>query len=456
MAYINGNEVLFSANVTIGGGVGDDIEPRVEALEEETARINAVNEKQEKRLANLELAAEGEIYAYDPKNNIAKQHAVPTTAMPYAVLDSIGGYTRKSKNLLKLTPNMSIPLTVDELPITYSTDKDGYFCIDGDGGVSGFFDALALFTSRPSSVTISARYIDGTVVGPADGVDADLCLLGNTIKAPTPQNPLTYLAVSNMRYDINEYNMAIGNFTNYKIALMVEEGTTATEYEPYFEGLKSAKVKAVKSYGKNLVPSTFYKLENWGVNGSWRAFTLPTIKVDGDYTLSIKKNPNKDWGAAIFSLFVSKDGGSTWNYPDGWAEAYMLTADKNKSTVTLSLKEGYAVRVTCYPDRQATLDVIMNVQFEKGSKATEYKPYCAEPIDTYTVPSWVQALNGYGANETYIDFGARAFVNGETVTPIAEITDTVYLMVEGNGYIVGENNEGIESNLGITYQTKLA
>ena len=296
-------EAIQEANLDVSalwGRVGD--------LDETVGQNKEKAEKNEKRIALLEMANEGNTYAFTKHEDIEYNHPVPPTALPYARLDSIGGYTRRSKNLLKLTPNMSIPLTGDELPITCSTDEEGYFCIDGDGGVSGFFDCLSLFVSKPSSIVISARYIAGSVSGPAEGVDADLVLLGNTIKAPTPQNPLTYLAVSSVKYNTDEYNMAIGNFTNYKIALMVEEGTTATEYEPYFEGLKSAKVKAVKSYKADgtwldtyTVPSAVQSIDGYGLGiGTDYANTV-------DYSANIYTENVKevDLGTLDFRIYNS-------------------------------------------------------------------------------------------------------------------------------------------------------
>jgi hypothetical protein len=66
-------------------------------------------------------------------------------------------------------------------------------------------------------------------------------------------------------------------------------------------------------------------------------------------------------------------------------------------------------------------------------------------------------------NMTLADFVAK--INGVKLLYVlaesntedisAYITDTEYLKVEGGGYVVAENDEGIESNIGITYQVAL-
>jgi hypothetical protein len=503
----------------------------------------------------LESKVDGMRFTYETSTTLAYAHPVPQNALGFAILDKIGGYTRKSKNLLKLPKGKTHTWNNGGTTTTITVDENGYLCIDNGGEdtslgsettITGIGAIDELLVNKPTNATLSVRYISGSA-SESDNVQGllDLSILGFSINGlPTSVGQVVSATQTNAKYADVVY--ALGRFTNYKIALMIEEGTTATDFEPYFEGLKSAKVRAVKSYGRNLVPPEIYKSENWLLSDGYLRYNLPAVPFDGDYTLTVKKNPNIDWGSAIISLFVSKNGGS-FAKPDGWLDSYMITSNMYKSPVTLSLKKGDMLRLAAYPATQETIDKIMDVQFERGSKATAYVR--GGVIDGYEVPNDVQARDGYGigistTNNNHIDFASKTLIRVNNITqisadlpwgggngsfyanhtltdnshygecycntfkgspkgaynsqpntislahgivyiynknittvdilkkylrdnptylvytlktpstePLAEhITDTVYLRVEGGGYIVAENFDGIEAPITMTYQ----
>ena len=531
-------EAIQEANLDVSalwGRVGD--------LDETVGQNKEKAEKNEKRIALLEMANEGNTYAFTKHEDIEYNHPVPATALPYARLDSIGGYTRRCKNLLKLTPNLDLG---EALGTYYSTDTNGYFCINNNSNgqyvVSAYFDGLSLLASKPTSITISARYISGTAenIYNEDGL-ADLVICGRSIKLPTSSNRVTTLVVSNMTYDGNVDSLAVGNFTDYKIALMVEEGTTATEYEPYFEGLKSARVTRVESYGKNIYDGE----ADIALKGAYDVRVLCRPEVEGTTTFSFKRDGTNANLGGVFRIV----------YTDG--TELLVGPTMPSTTHTKKIKAIQLVNWALCEGR------VYDIQLERGSKATAYTPYVGL-LDTYPVPDAVQALDGYGigiktaynfvdfankqfgkrvkevvltGNETVYSYAfqglngvsmdvldgkyerakgvcshgnvvsnasavsgnmwigvnntnvywlgimdllgfaptqvskfkeylAEQYANGtpvriiydstdDTDEPITDGTiDTEYLEVEGGGYIVGVN-DGIESNLGITFQEKL-
>lgn len=450
-----------------------------ERVVNEKARDSAETEREEAEKARAQAEAERShvieemshkvdnmmtSYSFDPVSTLALRHDVPATAMPYAVLDSIGGYTKKCTNLLVMTPGQhwgegeQNEGSVERFNVW--VDEDGYLTIDSAGVDTGISCTLALpaelFKNIPSGSTVSTyvRYVSGSANGGyamGDNPDISFPTFFMTGVAMTPG--ATYTETTTFSNAHSPTMQVVGVFDHLKLAITVAAGSTAVDDPVYYEGLKSAKVKSVKSYGKNLVTNDMQDIKNWDTtaNSTYAIFSLPEIASNGYYTLSAKKNPDLSWGGAVFKVEISKDGGATWSYPDGMGD-YFFTSSMDKSPLTFSLEKGHLVRFLLFPKTQSCVDKLINVQFEKGKTATEYSPYVGL-IDTYTVPDEVQALDGYGANDTYIDFASKAFVNGETSTDISEhITDTVYLKVEAGGYLVAENDDGIEAPITMTYQ----
>ena len=426
---------------------------------------STIHKEIECRLDNLEKVNLGHTYNFQTVKTVAEKQPVPDNSSEYAILSSVGGYTKKCTNLLALVPGYRGEGEQGEGSVerfTVAVDKDGYFTIDSAGVDTGISCVLELpeemFKNIKDGATISTyvRYVSGSANGGMNGDNPYISLPVFYMRdvAMTPGATYTETTIFNKQYGFTM--QVVGVFNQLKLAITVVEGNTAVDDHVYYEGLKSAKVKSVKSYGKNLVTNDMQDIQNWDIktNSTYAIFALPEIASNGYYTLSAKKNPDLSWGGAVFKVEMSKDGGATWSYPDGMGD-YFFTSAVDKSPLTFSLEKGHLVRFLLFPKTQSTIDKIMDVQFERGSKATEYAPYVGL-IDTYDVPDAIQALDGYGANDTYIDFASKTFVNGETSTDISEhITDTVYLKVEGNGYIVAENDEGIEAYLTMTYQVKL-
>ena len=445
-----GTEEEWLESLNGEGGGGADYSAKIAELED--------------RVDILEKANEGNTYDFRKVETLGVKQDVPTNVLSYARLDAIGGYTKKCTNLLAMNPNDDWGIGTDgQVTFHAWVDENGYLTIDSDGqdtGISCEIDLPEeLFKNIKQGATVSTyvRYVSGTANGGyAEGENPYIDFPTFAMREIAMTSGATYMQTKTFYKDYGLKMYVVGVFNQLKLAITVVEGNTAIDDPMHFEGLKSAKVKAVKSYGKNLVTNDMQDIKNWDTtaNSTYAIFSLPEIASNGYYTLSAKKNPDLSWGGSVFKVEMSKDGGATWSYPDGMGD-YFFTSSMDKSPFTFSLEKGHLVRFLLFPKTQSTIDKIMDVQFERGSKATEYAPYVGL-IDTYDVPDAIQALDGYGANDTYIDFASKTFVNGETSTDITEhITDTVYLNVEGGGYIVAENDEGIEAYLAMTYQVKL-
>lgn len=541
------------------GDKGDKGEPFVyddlnaEQKQEIKADLGVADLERDVRL--LKLANEGNTYDFLTVADTAAEHTVPNNALPYAVLDSIGGYTRKCTNLLALKPNEHLGYGKEnnEVESLYEVyiDENGYLTIDSNGVDTGISATLLLpeelFKNIPKGTKVSTyvRYVSGSANGGyANGDIPVISMPGLYMNDTEMKQGATYTETSTYNPTYGNIMQAVGVFDNLKLAITVVEGSTAVDDHLYFEGLKSAKVNAVKSYGKNLYDGD----AEITLNGAQVSRILCSPDVEGTTHFSFKREGTYGNQGGIFNI-VFTDGTN-----------YIVGPTTLDTTLTFTKK----IRHIQLVNWALCVGRVYDIQLERGSAATDYSPYFC---DTYTVPSEVQALDGYGegidtANSNIVDLNAKtykecietfvfdggegwfamaeqggnknyygtkigengAFVkncvvsdrynqfaifsqNAEvgintatssvaggdivsirpknvesfgvgtdsfkvylaenpvtakvarttaTETDIAEyIPDTVYLKVEAGGYIVGENDDGIESNIGITYQIKL-
>ena len=78
-----------------------NLSQRIIDVENENAELNAIIEKQEKKIKQLELASEGNVLATITEGDSAYEVDVSVDTLPYATIDKIGGMTYKSENNLR-------------------------------------------------------------------------------------------------------------------------------------------------------------------------------------------------------------------------------------------------------------------------------------------------------------------------------------------------------------------
>lgn len=360
------------------------------------------------RISALESAAEGIPFHFETVTTDEICPTVPSGVLPYARIDSLGGRTRACRNLLRLKPNTELEAeSYVGWPFTASVDEEGYLTIDSEGtdtSVNVQMFGLSL-SSTPSTVTVSARYIGGTALAsPESGDSQPFIYMFNSYDKfylPTDENRVTTLTLSNCKF-YSTWSVA-GCFTDYKVALQVEEGTTATGFEPYFEGLKSAKVTAVKSYGKNLYDGE----AEIALNGAEVSCVLCRPNIEGTTHFSFKKDITSGNAAGIFQV----------TFTDG--TVFLIGKDTLSTELTFTKK----IKSIALKNYALCVGRVYDIQLERGSKATDYSPYVGL-IDTYTVPSEVQALEGYGigistTSNNGIDFANKTYTNRNGITTVS-------------------------------------
>jgi len=325
---------------------------------------------------------------------------IPTTEGlgSYAEIDMIKGKTRKCTNLLdgSFIANTSAASVWVRKEIVLKPNTT-------------YVVSCNIPSSIKSTVGIFFYNSQGTASGAENQVTDDKDVLITTLDDGIIK--IQYI-VHDLAYDIGSYKY------------MLNEGSTALPYEPYFEGLRDAKVTEIKSVGRNLLRAS-------DVYGTYSNTTLTTkdgrecykftsstdhlvspidFKGNTQYTVRFKycaiktdANATADW------MFVFKytDGTTTYlnNTADGTWRTFTLTSTKNKTIKYIGVTT-HEYRIDNYVD----INTFMLV--EGAEMPDEYIPYTEH---TLKIPKIIQNLNGYGLDIpgtdycNYVDFKNKKF-----------------------------------------------
>lgn len=296
---------------------------------------------------------------------------VPMNACPYAEVVEVGGMTRKCTNLI---PYPYKHTTRTENGITFTDNGDGTVTVNGTStGVAEFrFIENNLFEDG-KTYTISGTKGDISV----DVLFAGVTWAGKgtfTVTKDMLENSTAIRTLIRIPKGVS-----VSNITVYP---MLNEGSVALPYEPYFEGLRSAPVTEVESVGVNLFD---YKSH-----------------IKNGLTSVIKVIPNK-------TLYRNAQIGnkSSWEIYDN-ADALIGTFSSfnfNASNPMVLPSNAAYIKTT------DDIHTLVNFYLGYGSDTT-YTPYTKT---TLPIPEAVRALDGYGLGiddtlYNYIDLGKKQFV----------------------------------------------
>lgn len=415
--------------------------------------------KNSKRIFNIESFIFKENYYTDNTTAYIKQ--VPENSLPYVAISKIGGMTKKCTNIF--------PPTVEygwqcDIP-TLSEDGKYTFTRNASNGVC-YFQTKPIYLEAGKTYTLRANYtgVSHTYLVKQSGESIVATLYGLTKFTPTESG----------NYFFRPYMTGTNIGDTASVYLWINEGDVDLSYEPYFEGLRNAKVSAVKSVGKNLVNQSKL-LEKSGV----------TLNADGYYyaeTTTILSNALTQVISGIvykantqYSISVTGYGSSNSqglviqvDYTDGSTTYPIGIANTVASTFTHTTKLGKTVkRITATLYNGTIINYIKNIVIREGTD-TAYSPYTEH---TLVIPEAVQSLDGYGQSNpdnaeeyNYIDFdnfiSCGHIVDGVWIayetkqkTDISNlITSDNLIGVEGGGIITFENEYKYNVPSEIVYQ----
>ncbi len=351
------------------------------------------------RLTNIEAGLPSSVWRVDGTATRIKD--VPENARPKAIVSKIGGMSYKTENLIPF-PYADANKTV--AGVTYTDNGDGSIAANGTPTAAAAFKLFQMdVRDLPSVITIS---LTGTFTN----------LQFRFLLYDEKGDVITTISTSSS-------NGAVIDFSNYQTASyvvgyiyrvengvltsgscypMLNEGSTAKPYTPYFEGLRFAKVTAVKSVGRNLfninniyntetitgtsfTPSEGYYNRDFFTNSTGSEATVPMKYIDkllyleaGDYTFSWEARMSSDASDVLSLAEVNPKNGALIQTNVGMRNGGVLTVKES----------------SCWTIRRATNQIVTysNFRVNKGA-AQPYTPYVEH---TLPIPEAVQALDGWG------------------------------------------------------------
>ena len=310
---------------------------------------------------------------------------IPRKVMSSAKIQKIGGMTRKCTNLI---------------PFPY---------YDGDAGTVKEMNGATFTVNADGSITINGTPTGTAYFRLSNGIEWATTSISADSVAKNADGKTFFNCRYNASNTLLTVNLSAGTtYTNTVVHPTINPGSTALPYEPYFEGLRSAKVTEVESVGVNIANCTVNKKVS-GVtfgnidgrcvlNGTAiTVFSVDLVKVwceAGTYTLGASGlNIN-----GVDRVYIKNVSG-TIAY--GNTTAKVKISEAREYTISIVLNTGSA-----YSNKDIELFLY------EGTTAQPYRPYVKH---TLPIPEAVQSLEGYGLGVSdtiynYIDWEKMQFV----------------------------------------------
>ena len=336
-------------------------------LSQSVDRNYEIDSKNNKRIVNIE---QGFTAAnIDVDDTVAYVKDIPSIAPPYAEVLKVGGMSYKSKNLYNS-----------------ETASNGYYNADGT------------ITATSGSTLSDFIYIDGRTVT----FSAELTKSGDNLRLVAFDKDKTFIerkmsSKAQTYSNPNAMYVRISVFnTNYdKDTMQLEYGDTATEFEPYFDGIRHAAVTEIESVGVNL----FNNKNTYQRVGLTFVFDGSQVSITGTATdtyATIAEYKALPFGIEAGKTYSMSAIGASfqiamWFYNSSGTLLETLVSGQSAKTIPST-----ATKASLF-FRQATKEKTYNetayVMLNEGNTALEYVPYFAfsQPI-----PEAIQSLDGYG------------------------------------------------------------
>lgn len=352
--------------------------------------------RNDKRITNLEQGLMADAFETDDK--MAYMKNVPQNALPYAAVSKIGGMTRRCENLVPYPYVYPNTLTVGG--ITYTVNSDGTVKVSGTSDGSAYFTLYGGFgyekTPIPDWLEVGKTYTASSgnsnvrlqvYLYPADGGDGKQ--LQDIFTVP---DGYAYCGIF-----LWVANGVTASGTCYP---MLNRGSIAIPYEPYYADLRDAKVTEIKSYNANLItprnPAT----------GTINELTY-TFNVDGSVSVSgtadkdtyiLVSTPKIENGKSYFiSGCPSNRGDRTFRMEIQWYDksgAFKAAYDSGSGAVLPTPDNNYTTAVYIFVPSGTVMDNdIFKPMLNYGSIAL---PYVKRASVTLPVPQAVQDLPDWG------------------------------------------------------------
>lgn len=343
-----------------------------------------------KRIENLESGIPAESFIID--ESVAYTKDVPENVAPNAVVTKLGGMTYKSKNLIPL------PYITGNGPaggVTYRINSDASISFSGNktGTSDNIVFHLANLVLPAGTYHLSGLNATGDYT--TFHIGCDIYDMDGTWVNIIYDNGSGGTITLERKMRIQIFIRIFGSYTgsvNFTVYPMLNAGSTALPYEPYFEGLRSASVTEVKSVGANIWD------EEWEVGGL-------NVETGEEYVASDRiRGRNYCRCSPNTNYFVPYNAYLVWYDID---KIYLGFADPFASNVSTSPDRAYYFKLcgtTIYGSAYNN-DIII----AKGTTAQPYTPYVKH---TLPIPEELRPANGINENVyDYIEWAEDGRVN---------------------------------------------
>ena len=378
---------------------------------------------------------------------------VPTDAAPYAEVVEIGGMTRKCKHIY----NGWL-----ETEFEISSQYNGY------SGISKFFDvpkswygkticysALVNNTSTDQYAGLGIWAID------KNGTEINLKSKSNrTIVYAGQCDRIMYSVPITDEYVSIAFGLSVVAPDSAIIwrEPMVEFGDAPSEYEPYFEGLRSAPVTEVESVGVNILPFPYFNMNASHDGGNMVANADGGISLSGTPTSIIYLYL---YSGAPLKGVVTLSASGTFSNASLFLTLYNANGEIIYDGETIS---GLTCDLDAYPlathmeimlKRQGNNVALSGVCYPMLNRGTTALPYAPYARKTLPIPETVQVLDGYGWGinadcYNYIDWEKRQFVKRVEKVGFDGSPDEYWMMNQFSNlsaYIIPFLNKTLKSNI---------
>lgn len=277
----------------------------------------------------------------------------------FTEVKKIEGKTVKTTNLL---PYPYRTTTADSNGVTFTSSEDGSISITGTNDGAEYSQIIL---AREFSLPVGTYYISGeNIIVQITRVDGTVVYIANSSFVVNEGDILTqvYAQVDKL------------STVNKTVYPMLNAGSTALPYTPYFSGLKHARINSIKSTGRNLlnIPeefafTCFKKIDN-------------VILPRGTYTFSLG---SYEQGGTANPVVVFQNTDTVSNEK---------ACDASKGTQTFDLVGGnYTIQFYAngwsYPNSEGVTSTLCKVMVNLGAKALPYEPY---KEDIFQLPETVE------------------------------------------------------------------
>ena len=342
------------------------------------------------RINGIENLLEGTTYNFVDDNTTAIRKDIPTNASGTVMLNSMSGNTVKTTNLIPFPYDDSGPVGPIN-GITWKINSDGTITANGTATATTSFYIIA--NSKKLSLPQGQYYFSCSPEGSSiDTYWGSVHIEDNYIR---DNNTFTYGGkILDITINVIE-GITLNNLT---FKPMLNKGSEALPYEPYFEGLHSAKNDEIITHGKNLFDiskitaadnSKEIKIEN-------NTFSFKNIVSMA--TSSCKINIYLKAGTYSISGNVKLEDGK----PGGWSVYSEDTGliinncwvGEVAGNFQIKTSGNYDIVFYCnYNSNPNTTATYSNIQIELGNKSTRYSPMY---INHYPIDELIKQLPGYG------------------------------------------------------------